>query len=376
MKSIKLIVTMAIVGCITGLNAQTIDSENKKAGTFEAPNAIRKPIDRPYEKDLLKDNLPIPLQPLDEEYIHFSSLYWRVIDLREKMNLPLYFPTEKKGNWKSFAQAIWDAVDSNENNPMPIRIYVTEYFDIPLSQTEFRSKFSLGTITYPIWLRDAEGNQVFDEETGEPISTGDTTILQFADPKDIMQYDIKELWYVDNQRSMGDFRIMGICPILQKGAADIGGGSEETAAQTPAPETPAESEVTTPAEGEVAAEGGETVTPAEGEVAAPTEEAPAQEEELQEVKATKLAPIGWLYYPEFRPVMARNEVFNPHNNSNRRTYDDIFIQRHFSSFIRAEENVYDNREIFQYILNGLDQILEAEKIEQRIFAYEHDMWEY
>jgi len=373
MKSIRLIITMAIVGCFTFVNAQTIDSENKKAGTLDAPNAIRKPIDRPYEKNLLQDNVPIPLQPLDEEYIHYSSLYWRVIDLREKMNLPLYFPTEKKGNWKSFAQTVWDAVDSNESNPMPIRIYSNEYFDIPLSKAEFESKFSIESIVQPLWLRDPiTGEQVFDPETGEPISTGDTTIMQFADPKDIMQYDIKELWYVDNQRSMGDFRIMGICPVLQKGATDAGFDEEPEAAapqETPAQETPTEGEITEGETGEIT-EGGETpeVTPAE--------EQPAPEEELQEVKATKLAPIGWLYYPEFRPVMAKTEVFNPHNNANRRTYDDIFIQRHFSSFIRAEENVYDNREIFHYILNGMDQILEAEKIEQTIFAYEHDMWEY
>ncbi|MDX9890826.1 MAG: hypothetical protein RBT13_08365, partial [Bacteroidales bacterium] len=85
---------------------------------------------------------------------------------------------------------------------------------------------------------------------------------------------------------------------------------------------------------------------------------------------------GWLYYPEFRPVMVKTEVFNAHNNAQRRTYDDIFLQRHFSSFIRAEENVYDNREIFYYIVNGLDQILEAERIKNKIFAFEQEMWEY
>ena len=62
------------------------------------------------------------------------------------MNLPLYF--YRTGNWKSFAKIIWDVVDSNENNPMPVRIYTTEYFDIPLSNEEFRSKLSIELLPY------------------------------------------------------------------------------------------------------------------------------------------------------------------------------------------------------------------------------------
>lgn len=355
MKSIRLIIVVAIAGSFLGLKAQTIDSENKNQGTFDAPEAIRAPIDRPYERDLLKDNVPITLQPLDEEYMHHSSLYWRVIDLREKMNHPLYFPTETKGNWKSFALTIRDAVDSSENNPMPTRIYSTEYLDIPLSQSEFKSKFSIDPIVQNIWLIDeATGELAFDEETGDPISLGDTTIMQFADPKDIMQYDIKELWYIDNQRSVADFRIMGICPVLQKGGVSDDFDDDETT----------DSYVD------------ESEESHEGEEAYDDYAADEGGDDMQEFSTSKLAPLGWLHYLEFRPVMAVHEVFNPHNNSNRRTYDDIFLSRHFSSFIRAEENVYDNREIFHYIVNGLDQILEAEKIKQKMFAIEHDMWEY
>lgn len=369
MKHLRLVITIIIVSCMATIHAQTIDSENKQqGGAFDAPGRARNPIDRPYEKKLLRDNTPVPLQPLDEEYIHYSSLFWRVIDLREKMNLPLYFPTEPKGNWKSFAKIIWDVVDSNENNPMPVRIYTTEYFDIPLSNEEFKSKFSIEPIVQLLWLTDPEtGEQVFDEETGEPIAIGDTTIMQFADPKDIMQYDIKELYYVDNQRSMLDVRIMGICPVLQKGAVLFEDDEEDNAPAMDAP--PAEDEGFTDEYTDEYAE--DTM-----EEEYPEEEAPAEEEDLAELGSKKLAPIGWFYYPEFRPVMAVNEVFNPHNNANRRTYDDIFIQRRFSSFIRAEENVHDNREIFNYILNGLDQILEAEKIKNKIFTFEHDMWEY
>jgi len=40
-----------------------------------------------------------------------------------------------------------------------------------------------------------------------------------------------------------------------------------------------------------------------------------------------------------------------------------------------ESNVYNNRAISQY-LTGRDAMLESKKIEQKIFNYEQDLWEY
>jgi hypothetical protein len=47
----------------------------------------------------------------------------------------------------------------------------------------------------------------------------------------------------------------------------------------------------------------------------------------------------------------------------------------FGSYIYKEKNVYD-RQISDYMLNGIDQLLEAEKIKEDIFILEHDLWEY
>ena len=69
-------------------------------------------------------------------------------------------------------------------------------------------------------------------------------------------------------------------------------------------------------------------------------------------------------------------MFNPQNNAQRRTYDDIFIQRHFASFIEGEENVHDNRRINEYIVNGMDQALESERIKEEMRVREEDMWEF
>lgn len=83
----------------------------------------------------------------------------------------------------------------------------------------------------------------------------------------------------------------------------------------------------------------------------------------------------WIPYPDYRALFAVNETFNPQNEAEQRTFDDIFLKRRFKSFIVAETNVFDNRLISDYLL-GIDAIREGEKIQDLIFTKEHDMWEY
>ena len=85
-------------------------------------------------------------------------------------------------------------------------------------------------------------------------------------------------------------------------------------------------------------------------------------------------PMFWVYYPELRDVLARQEAFNPLNDAARMSWDDIFEMRYFSSYIYKESNVYDRR--IQDYMTGVDILLESEKIKNEIFSFEHDLWSY
>ena len=85
--------------------------------------------------------------------------------------------------------------------------------------------------------------------------------------------------------------------------------------------------------------------------------------------------LFWIYFPEARYVLANHEVYNTMNDGSRVTYEDYFRKRLFSSYIRQETNVYDNRGLDQYT-KAADRLLEARKIEQEIINFEHDMWQY
>jgi gliding motility associated protien GldN len=83
----------------------------------------------------------------------------------------------------------------------------------------------------------------------------------------------------------------------------------------------------------------------------------------------------WIYFPDYRPLFAQYEVFNSQNDAEHKTFDDIFFKRKFTSYIVAESNNYDNRLIADYLL-GIDAIREGERIQEGLFKFEHDQWEY
>jgi len=82
----------------------------------------------------------------------------------------------------------------------------------------------------------------------------------------------------------------------------------------------------------------------------------------------------WVYFNDLRDVLAKEEVFNPQNDWQHMSWDDLFSMRYFESYIYKESNVYD-RNIQEYA-SGSDALLESDRIKQRIFETEHDLWEY
>ena len=150
----------------------------------------------------------------------------------------------------------------------------------------------------------------FDPVTGEVI--GSMEAQTSINSQDIVRYRVKEDWVWDRQRSQRQVRIIGIAPIIEK--KDDEGNSQG------------------------------------------------------------LAPLFWLYYPECRYVFANVECYNYENDAQRRTFEEIFQKRYFSSYIVKETNVFD-RSIADYA-QGLDALLESERIKDELFTIEHDLWHY
>ena len=88
-------------------------------------------------------------------------------------------------------------------------------------------------------------------------------------------------------------------------------------------------------------------------------------------------PMFWVYYPDTRPVLAKFEAFNGKNFGARMTWEELFENRMFSSYVTMStmDNPY-NRRLKDYIKDPILRLLEGENIKDKIFNYEQDLWSY
>ena len=252
-------------------------------------------LDGIYIREHAPSKRVIPYTPLREADVMYLKRIWRIIDLREKINHPLYFPTEKIMDRQSMTQLIYDAVMTGSS--------ITPYGTL---DDEFTMTLTVAEVEATTSKVDTE---FIEDEYGDvqPV-----VIKEPFWPGAIKRYRIKEEWVFDNQKSVLEARIIGMCPVSEK------------------------------------------------------------YDENGEYKGEM--PLFWIYFPEAREAFANVPVYNRHNDAERRTLEDIIWKRMFSSYIFKQTNVYDRK--IQDYKTGLDLLLESKAIENEIFNYEQDLWEY
>jgi hypothetical protein len=70
-------------------------------------------LDGPYVKEHTPTRKVVPYTHLREADVMWAKRVWRVIDLREKMNHPLYYPVEPINDRKSLFDIIKQALMSS-----------------------------------------------------------------------------------------------------------------------------------------------------------------------------------------------------------------------------------------------------------------------
>ena len=89
-------------------------------------------------------------------------------------------------------------------------------------------------------------------------------------------------------------------------------------------------------------------------------------------------PMFYLKYNEARNVFVKQEIFNRNNNAAHLSFDDFFEQRLFSSYITKESNDFDLtiRQFEEYQADPYEALLKGEEIKNKLFEFEHDLWEF
>jgi len=269
-------------------------------GMFSAQTAEAQIINGAFKRQDVFQKKPMPIPMVREADVLWSKMIWMIIDVREKINQPLYFPTVPIEGLSSLAALLMQGIETGQITAYDARN--DDDFKTPMTMAEVKAAFGAETVT----------RETMNFDTGEMELR---TIEGEVRLEEIKQFMIKEEWYFDKHNSRLQVRIVGICPIQEFYRDDV-------------------------------------------------ENSPVQRRK-----------VFWVYYPEARKLLATQQVFNPYNDARRLSYDDLFINRYFNSYIVQESNVFNNRTISQY-LSGKDAMLESKMIEEQIFNYEQDLWEY
>jgi gliding motility associated protien GldN len=270
------------------------------AGPVSAQQSIFQPGDYKdgvYDKENAVNRRFIPYTHLRQADVTWEKRIWRTIDIREKVNQPLYFPLDPNVSRISIMQLMTKYILSGQ-----IFAFTDEEFLIPYEKAQIRDKMVIRS--------DSTEQELFDD-LGNPYTVMvpgavDSTWLY----QNFCEIELKEDWFFDKQKSSLEVRIIGLgFGAAIKGKEDLGCVTQ-----------------------------------------------------------------FYVYFPACRPFFAKHEVFNVRNDSERRTFEDVFWKRQFASSIKKESNVYDRR--IDAYSKGLDALLESDKIKGDIFRFEHDLWHF
>ncbi|WP_445954772.1 type IX secretion system ring protein PorN/GldN [Yeosuana sp.] len=173
-------------------------------------------------------------------------------------------------------------------------------------------------------LKDIESALVKIDTTElgiEQINAGEELSPEYINRReitaaDIKEYRIKGLWYFDKRQAEMKYRLLGIAPV----APDVNTIDQEV---------------------------------------------------------PDLVPLFWVFFPDARNVLHEAKAFNNENSSMPYSFDHILNARRFQGYIYKEENVHGDRAVSEYIAqNALMQLLESNRIKDKIRDFELDMWTY
>lgn len=157
---------------------------------------------RTEEQKAIDNDAPLEYGYVDDRDILWSKTVWEVIDLDERVNFPLYYPTDTI-DIGADRRSLYDVFLKNIKNGKLTDVYVDSYF------TEKRKFEDL----------EATLQKVDTTDLGyEQLNAGEVLSEEFINRRnltaaDIEEYRIKGIWYFDKRQGELKYRLLGIAPV-------------------------------------------------------------------------------------------------------------------------------------------------------------------
>jgi gliding motility associated protien GldN len=263
---------------------------------------------------LISDNdKPLPYGYVHDRDVLMGKTIWEFVDIDERINFPLYYPIDTAFVGKD-RRSLFDVLLKNIKNGKITEVYADDYFNVKRSLKDMAPSLQyIDTIPEGI----NEINNFYDDyKSGKKVLDPQYINKQDLTAQDISGYKIKGYWYFDKRQGELKYRLLAICPVTPE-ARDIGKENAD------------------------------------------------------------VIELFWVYFPAIRDILHEAKAFNDKNSAMPITFDHLLNSRRFNGEIYKEENVYGDRQVADYMKdNSQMQLLESERIKEKIRSFESDMWNY
>lgn len=263
---------------------------------------------------LISDNdKPLPYGYVQDRDVLMGKTIWEFIDVDERINFPLYYPIDTAFVGKE-RRSLFDVLVKNIKNGKITEVYGDDYFNTKKTFKDMASSFTYIDTTDT--GKDEINNYYDDYKSGAKILDPQYINRKELDASYISGYKIKGFWYFDKRQGELKYRLLALCPVTPE-ARDAGNEKAD------------------------------------------------------------VIDLFWVYFPSVRDILHEAKAFNDKNSAMPITFDHLLNSRRFNGQIYKEENVYGDREIQQYMKdNAQNQLLESERVKEKIRSFESDMWNY
>lgn len=257
-------------------------------------------------------------KPLPYGYVHdrdrlYGKTVCEIIDLDERVNFPFYYPIDT-ANIGRERRSLFDVLIKGIKKGKITEVYADEYFNTKKSLKDMKSSF---TYIDTAQAGFDEINTYYDDyKSGRKKLDPQFINVRELTSIDVSGYKVKGYWYFDKRQSELKYRLLAICPVAPE-ARDIGAENPD------------------------------------------------------------VIELFWVYFPNAREVLHEAMAFNGRNSAMPLSFDHMLNARRFSGDIYKEDNDYGDRSIEQYMKeNAQMQLLESERVKEKIRNFEQDMWNY
>ena len=274
-------------------------------------------IGKKTEAELSADNdKPLPYGYVHDRDILMGKRIWEFVDLDERVNFPLYFPVEGDVMSSPDRRPLYNVLVSGIKEGKITEVYDSSYFTTKKTLKDIES--SLYTVDTTDVGREQMNEDMDAYRNGTKKIDEEYIRKTEIEAYNVHAYRIVGYWYFDKRQGELKYRLLGICPVVPDVFSLKNGDAE-----------------------------------------------------------LEYVDLFWVYFPSTRDILHEAKAFNNRNSAMPFSFDHLLNARRFSGMIYLEENVYGDRKIADYMKeNSQMQLLESDRVKEKIRDFEQDMWNY